>query len=163
MPVTIMADPGASINILDENEYNRLPNRPELEPSCLKIYGYQSKAPLRVLGKFTTTLKSDTKRLDDRFYVVERSGGSLLSWKTSQELNLLQTIQQVKNLRLKLADKPIVALIEEYNDLFHWLGKLKNYQIELHIDEDVPPVAQPHRRVAFRVRKQLEEQVQCDE
>ena len=79
MPVTIMADPGASINILDENEYNRLPDRPELEPSCLKIYGYQSKVPLRVLGKFITTLKSDTKRLDDRFYVVKRSGGSLLS------------------------------------------------------------------------------------
>ena len=56
-----------------------------------------------------------------------------------------------------------MALIEEYNDLFHWLGKLKNYQIKLHIDEDVPPVTQPHRRVPFRVRKQLEEQLQCDE
>ena len=55
------------------------------------------------------------------------------------------------------------SLIEEYDDLFRGLGKLKNYQIKLHIDENVPPVAQPHRRVPFHVRKQLEEQLRRDE
>ena len=151
-PVTIMADSGASINILDEKEYHKLPNRPSLEPSSVKIYGYQSKVPLRVLGKFSTTLESKTRKFNDRLYAVEGSGGSLLSWKTSQELNLFQTVQQVTNLPS-----------QEYDDLFHGLGKLKNYQIKLHIDEDIPPVAQPHRRVSFHVRKQLEEQLLHDE
>ena len=48
-------------------------------------------------------------------------------------------------------------------DMFHGLGKLKNYQIKLYIDEEVPSVAQPHRRVPFHVRKQLEEQLRRDE
>ena len=48
-------------------------------------------------------------------------------------------------------------------DMFHGLGKLKNYQIKLHIDEEAPSVAQPHRRVPFHVRKQLEEQLRRDE
>ena len=39
MPVTIMADSGASINILDEKEYRRLPNCLKREPSSVKIYG----------------------------------------------------------------------------------------------------------------------------
>ena len=69
--VTIMVDSGASINILDEKEYHRLPSRPNLEPSSVKIYGYQSKVPLRVLGKFTTTLESEAKKLSNKFYVVE--------------------------------------------------------------------------------------------
>lgn len=94
--VTIMADSGASINILDEKEYHRLPNCPKLAPSSVKIYGYQSKVPLCILGTFDTTLESETKKLDAKFYVVKGSSGSLLSWKTSQELNLLQTVQQVK-------------------------------------------------------------------
>ena len=47
--------------------------------------------------------------------------------------------------------------------MFHGLGKLKNYQIKLHIDEEVPSVAQPHRRVSFHVRKQLEKQLRRDE
>lgn len=162
-PIMIMADSGASINILDEKEYHRLTNRPKLEPSSVKIYGYRSKVPLRVLGKFHTTLESETKKLNAKLYVVEGSGGSLLSWKTSQELRLLQTIQQVKDLPSKPDTKGPANLIEEYDDLFHGLGKLKNYQVKLHIDEDVPPVAQPHRRVPFHVRKQLEEQLRRDE
>jgi len=162
-PIMIMADSGVSINILDEKEYHRLTNRPKLEPSNVKIYGYRSKVPLRVLGKFHTTLESETKKLNAKLYVVEGSGGSLLSWKTSQELRLLQTIQQVKDLPSKPDTKGPANLIEEYDDLFHGLGKLKNYQVKLHIDEDVPPVAQPHRRVPFHVRKQLEEQLRRDE
>ena len=56
-PITVMADSGASINILDEKEYHKLPNRPSLEPSRVKIYGYQSKDPLHVLGKIRTMLE----------------------------------------------------------------------------------------------------------
>ena len=88
-PVTIMADSGASINILNEKEHHRLPNRPKLEPSNVKIYGYQSKVTLRVLGKLTT-LESEGKKLSDKLCVVEGSGRSLLSLKISQGLSLLQ-------------------------------------------------------------------------
>ena len=162
-PVTVMADSGASINILDEKEYRRLPNRPNLKPSSVRIYGYQSKVPLRVLGKFTTALESETKKLSDKLYVMGGSGGSLLSWKTSQGINLVQTVQQIGDQRSKTETNTPASLIEEYDDLFHGVGKLKNYQIKLHIDENVPPVARPHRRVLFHVRKQLEEQLRRDE
>ena len=35
--ITVMAECGASINILDEKEYHKLPNRPSLQPSSVKI------------------------------------------------------------------------------------------------------------------------------
>ena len=95
--------------------------------------------------------------------MVKGSGGSLLSWKTSQELNLLQTVQQVKIIPSKLEAEVPLDLIAEYDDLFHGLGRLKNYEIKLLIDEDVPPVAQPHRRVPFHVRKLLGEQLRRNE
>ena len=71
-------------------------NCPKLEPSSVKSYGYLSKVPLRALGKFSTKLESETKKMHARFYVVKGSSGSLLSWKTLQELNVGQTVQQVK-------------------------------------------------------------------
>ncbi|XP_032240654.1 uncharacterized protein LOC116619712 [Nematostella vectensis] len=138
-----MADSGASINVLDEEDYRKLPKSAKLEQSGVKIFAYQSTNPLQVLGKFTAITASTTKNISARFYVVKGSGGSLLSWKTSQELNLLQTVKQVTEKTPQ--------------------GKLKNYQIKLHIDENTPPVAQPHRRVPFHVRKQLGEQLQRDE
>ena len=53
--------------------------------------------------------------------------------------------------------------MEEYKDLSKGLGKLEGYQVKLHINENVQPVAQPHRRVPFHVRKQLVEQLDKDE
>ncbi|CAB4033209.1 Hypothetical predicted protein, partial [Paramuricea clavata] len=129
-PMTIMADSGASSN-----------------------------KSLKVLGKFKTALKFNTKCVEDKFYVVQGSGGSLLSWKTSQELGLLKAVHNVNDNSSPTTEK----LIKEYDELFHGLGKLKGYQIKLHIDESVPPVAQPHRRVPFHVRQQLEEQLKRDE
>ena len=64
-------------------------NCPKLEPSSVKSYGYLSKVALRALGKFSTKLESETKKM-------KGSSGSLLSWKTLQELNLCLTVQQVK-------------------------------------------------------------------
>ncbi|XP_014665119.1 PREDICTED: uncharacterized protein K02A2.6-like [Priapulus caudatus] len=54
-------------------------------------------------------------------------------------------------------------LVSEYSDLFTVLGKLKDYNVHLHIDETVQPVAQTHRRFPFHVRKDLEAQLQADE
>ena len=108
-------------------------------------------------------LESQTKKLRAKFCVVKGSSGSLLSWKTSSDLSLLQTVQQVKLLPSKLEAGTPSRLLAEYDDLFHGLDKLKNYQIKLHIDEEVPPVAQPHGGDPFHVGKQLEEQPRRDE
>ena len=83
---------------------------------------------------------------------MEGSGGSLLSLKASQEFDLLQKVQQVTNLPSQSEAKAPADRLEEYDDLFHGLGKLKSYQIKLHIDEDIPAVAQPHRRLPFHIQ-----------
>ena len=87
--------------------------------------------------------------------MTQGSGGSLLSWKTSQELGLLKAMHNVE----EDSSPRIVKLVEDYDELFHGLGKLKGYQVKLHIDESVQPIAQPHRRVTFHVRQQLDEQL----
>ena len=50
-------------------------------------------------------------------------------------------------------------LREIYPQVFSGLGKLKNYQLELNIDESVTPVAQPIRRIPFSRREKVEEKV----
>ena len=108
-PVVIMADSGASINVLDEKDFHRLPNGTELEHTAVKIFAYQSNSPLHVIGKFSAIVESDTKKVNTRFYVVKGSGGSLLSWKTSQELNLLQIVQQVTTKPSTLKNKTTLS------------------------------------------------------
>ena len=44
-------------------------------------------------------------------------------------------------------------LLQNYPELFEGIGKLKNAEVTLHIDESVPPVAQATRRISFHMRK----------
>ena len=52
-----MADSGAIIGVLDEDDY-------QLEKTGMKIPTYQSKSPLSVHRKFNGILESDTKRIN---------------------------------------------------------------------------------------------------
>uniref|UniRef100_H2ZXD0 Gypsy retrotransposon integrase-like protein 1 n=1 Tax=Latimeria chalumnae TaxID=7897 RepID=H2ZXD0_LATCH len=158
-PLTVMADSGASINVIDEVDYASMSQPPKLLRTDVRVYPYRSQKPLPVLGKFHDTIESTTKAKKETFYVVDGAGGSLLSWKTSQGLGLIKVVQQVTQ------DNPVEPLVETllHDDLFHELGKLKNFQVTLHIDETVQPVAQPHCRIPFHICKELEKQFECDE
>ena len=57
-------------------------------------------------------------------------------------------------------------LVQNYPKLFEGIGKLKNAEVTLHIDDSVPPVAQATHQIPFHMRKEvakelinLEEQV----
>ncbi len=130
-PLTIMADSGASVNVLDEKDYRALTKPPALKQTKVKIHPYKSSESFAVLGKFTTVLKFRSTCIKGEIYVVQGSDGSLLSWKTSEHLGLLKAVHRVHE------DSPsaVEKLVKEYDELFH----------ELHIDESVQPVAQPHR------------------
>ena len=71
---------------------------------------------------------------------------------TSEELGLLQVGPGVIN----LLDNDVVAHAQ-YRPLFTGVGMLKDYQLKLHINDSVKPVAQPPRRIPF----QLQEKVDC--
>ena len=47
------------------------------------------------------------------------------------------------------------SIITEFDQLFHGLGKLKDFQLKLNIDDRVAPVKQTHRRVAFGSREKV--------
>ena len=51
-------------------------------------------------------------------------------------------------------------LLNDYGHISHGVGKLKNYQLKLHIDKSVAPVSQPARRVPFPLRHRLAQEIQ---
>ena len=50
--------------------------------------------------------------------------------------------------------------IARHGALFHSIGKLKDYQLKLHIDPQIQPVAQPVRRTAFSLREKIEKKLE---
>ena len=51
-------------------------------------------------------------------------------------------------------------LIEQYPNLFKGIGNLKGVEVKLHIDKEVPPVAQRARRIPFHLCKQVKKELE---
>ena len=152
----IMIDTGASVNLIDETTYRKI-NRHRgrrLEKAERYIYSYGSSAPLPILGTFVTTIKTSDVSTIAKLHVVKGNFGNLLSCATAKQLNLLQV-------SINAVDAPRPGdLQQEYKCLFGGIGKVKGRLIKLHIDPQVKPKQQPHRRIPFHVRKDVEKELE---
>ena len=154
---------GASVNIIDKTAYQLISRKIpsiKLQTTRIKLHSYGSDTPIKVMGKFQASVESKHKMTIGTFYVVNKPSGSLLSYETARELNLIKvnvnevnTAQSQQQAGQKYLQRD---LLNNYDDILHGIGKLKNYQVKIYIDESVQPVAQRHRRIPFHIRKKVE-------
>ena len=88
------------------------------------------------------------------------SSGCLLSYESAVGLQIIPEISVISSSSSKSEQ-----LCETYSSIFEGrqgIGKLKDVEIDLHVDPDVQPVQQPHRRipVPFHVRKDVEKELE---
>ena len=84
------------------------------------------------------------------FYVTDGCDGSLLTCDTAEALELV-TVDR----KLLLA----VGTEAETDPLYEGVGLLKDFSVKLHIDDSVPPVAKPHRRIPINLREKVEDKL----
>ena len=106
-----------------------------------------------MLGKFTGLIETNTLATPAEIHVVSGTCGCLLGFHTSKDLQLI-TIHDDDTTHAIHTD-----YTSEYPNLWADIGKQKDKQVELHIDESVPPVAQRFRNTPFHLRKQIEKQL----
>ena len=173
IPLQVQIDSGADVNIIDEDSFDKLKEHVVLKSTRAKLFAYNSTVPLPLLGKFTAVV-STKKRYDAAdFYVVKgsRPSGCLLCSSSAVNLGILHIVNRVKSKQCKFTGEKsthasskkgdrssncasggqerLQKLIENNDNLFHGIGKLKGVKVKLHVDQDVKPVAQKHRRDRF--------------
>ena len=88
---------------------------------------------------------------------------TLLGRKASELLGVFRVGVSINSCDVKSDDMENLAspidrralLRTKFPKVFQGLGKLKGYQLKLHIDENVQPVAQPVRRIPFSRRAKV--------
>jgi len=158
--IPVIIDSGASVNVLDGKTFNMLPVTDiSLRNTSVKIFPYGSETPLPVKGTFTTSVSTSQCQTNAEFVVVDNlTAGSLLGKKTATELGLLRIGPEPPSVNRLTTN--VQEIVNKYNDVFNGVGKLKDYQLKIHINADVTPVAQPQRRVPFHVRQDVEKKLQ---
>ena len=153
-PIEFITDTGATVNLIEQRDFSAIQNKVKLQPTSVKVYRYKSCKPLKILRTFSAQIKNSGNSDNAHFFVVpndRKLRGSLLSFSTARNLGLIALTN-----RIAPSTKRRSVLIPD--QLFHGVGKLKNRQVDLHIDKTIQPVAQPHRPIPFHVRKLVEKE-----
>jgi len=155
--IRFILDTGASVNIIEESLFDKLKHKPPLQRAPSSIYAYGSNTPMITLGAFHAEIESKNKLAEALVYVIKGKHGSLLSYQTALQLDLIRL--NVNALQQTAPLTTVEGLAATYPQLFSGTGKLKSHQVKLHIDESVKPCIQPHRRVPFHLQKKVEEEL----
>ena len=161
--VKCLIDSGATCNIMSENMFQRLKGV-QLQPCNVKLFPYGVNKCLNVKGKSYAKIEVADRSIFDHFIVVSNNCESLLGDKSAKELGILK-IEDPSSVMCAHVNKENCDYSVHFDDLkdkkcFKGFGKLNNFQLQLHIDDNVKPVAQPLRRVPFSMRKNIEEKLE---
>ena len=69
IPIKMIVDTGASVNILDSRTYDRIKTAVPLKPTATKVYPYGTDKALPLLGETTMPVESKAKTTVAKFYV----------------------------------------------------------------------------------------------
>ena len=145
------------MDILDEDTFSQINcvNAITLQPTTKRLFAYGSTNQLVTMGQFNGTISFQHNQYDVPIHVLKGNKGSILSCKTATALGILNLhvryVQDSTSLQEKLSTK--------YPTLFHGIGKLRDVEVRLHIDQTVAPVAQQPRRIPFHIRQKVKAEV----
>ena len=145
----MMIDTGASMNVMDEATYDKIHRPTLMRHRGPRIMPYGGGTSLNVLGVCDVTLESKSSIQCHRFHVIKGAHGSLIGFTAAQVLGIVNIVNKISS-----------DWEKEHPGLTKGIGKLKDVQVKLHIDESVRPVAITNRKIPFHMRPKIDDEEQ---
>ena len=161
-PVHMMVDTGCSAVVIDEHTYQSMKPKPPLMHNSRPIYTYNASEKLASLGQFRATIAAGSKQLSATITVVRGGGGCLLGYNASTSLGIVSMINTITKAQPTKSSLPpeLAKYASMFPSVFSGnIGKLKDFELSLHIDSSVKPVRQAHRSTPFHLRPLVEERI----
>ena len=158
----VLIDRGATCNILDCATWESLKQKGVKCKSrkCeKKLFAYGPTKPIEVVGTFESEIHCEEsgEKCVDEFTVVEGRGKALLGKDTAEKLNVLRVGPPNSPQAYSITSEGTSGdIVKNVADVFSGVGKLKVFQLKLHVNKDVKPVAQPVRRLLFGLRDKVD-------
>ena len=156
LTVTMIIDSGASCNVIGRNVWEYLKANKVActsTKSSKKLYAYGSNQPLQVPGILTAKVSVGESVLSGvEFVVIEKERHALFGRETAISLGVLKLGAHVNSLD---GAKGEASIFEKFPGCCELIGKLKDFQVKVPTDPEIPPIAQPIRRVPYQLRDKL--------
>jgi len=159
----VLIDSGSVSNLMGEDDFQKLKNagfKGNLEHCSRKLFAYGGRE-IEVVGQFKAEISVGNAKVVSNFVVV-KCVRCILGNTTAKELGVLHigpkaspiggSCNEVKS---DFANQ----LKAQYPKVFTGVGKLKDFELKLHVDPNVSPVAQKLRRVPFALRAKVKAKI----
>ena len=122
--------------------------------SKIRLHGYANDTPILIVGQSDALLEAKNKYVEANLVVVKdkTESGPLLGCDTAMKLGVLKIVQNI-------SESNMSEFVKEYDHLFHGIGKHKNIQVKLVVDENVKPVTQKSHRIPYYFRDKVKQKV----
>jgi hypothetical protein len=156
-------DSGSDCSLMSEQTFKKISasKTVDVKECTQNVYVYGSNVPLKTTGycNITCQVRKTARQKIVRFIIVPKNVPTLIGRHDSVELKILQLGEDLVY-SVKSENHKVMSDIKlKFPSVFTGLGKLKNYQLRLHIDDSVPPFAQPVRRIPFSRREKVLEKL----
>ena len=155
---SMLVDSGAQSTVLDKKQFDNLVRnglKVKLKPEerNLRVYG---NGYLPVVGKFEASIQCFGRKTMETILVTQGEGRCLLGSSAAKRLQVLRVGPELRNVASVFpVSSGIDRIVDRFPAVFSGVGKLSGYQLKLHIDPKVRPVAQKPRRIPYPLKEKV--------
>ena len=163
-----LIDSGSTVNVISQSLLTLMSPQPSIKSHYKKVYGFNNKQPLNIIGSFHAEIIADKMTTHAEFLILPNAPTTILSYSTAFALNLLRigpptpsenSINHIDCQPKLDYTSSIDTLLAKYTDCFHGLGELSGVQINIHTDPNIKPFAQKARRLPIIMQKQVDQEL----
>ena len=156
----MLVDSGAQCTVLGEQQFHNLVEsglRANLIPEKrdLRVYG---NGCLPAVSKFEATIECHGQKVVETVLAKQGEGRCLLGSPAAKRLQVLKVGPELINMAT------VYSIGSDINGI--GVGKLSGYQLKLHINHEVTPIAQKPRRIPYplkdKVQRKIDERLNLD-
>lgn len=155
IPLDLLIDSGSDANLISDKAWKTLKQQKVKVSECVKgsnrvLQGYASHIPLTILGTFVAEVQVGERVTRAEFYVIKDGQRCLLGDRTAKTLGILRVGLDIQH--VEQCDIPF--------------SKIRDVQVQIHMDPTAKPVFQPLRRIPMplenAVNRKLEQLLSRD-
>ena len=158
---TVLADTGAKVSVCGVSQAQKWGLLDRMTDTNIRIKPYKSQV-IPAIGESRCSVTFGDRSVPVLWYIIKETCEPVLSGNKARQLGIIKfqpspdTFTPVN--MIELEDKQgIQNVLTSYPHTFQGIGKLKDYQVKLHLDHNLKPIAEPPRRIPYNLKSRVDE------
>ena len=156
----LLADTGAKVSVCGKKEAHSWGLLTKMVPTNSKLKPYNS-PPIPVIGTARCSATFGSTSIPVVWHIIDGQCQPILSGQSAKQLGIISFQSEPAvfapiNMIHAQTKGEIQEILIKHKENFHGIGKMKNYQVKLHVDPSIKPIATPPRSIPYHLRERAD-------